>query len=386
VIVALMLVGTIDPLIAWLERRGFRRGHALISVFFLLTFATGALLLLMVPAVVSQILQLTTEAPKARDQLVAWLAENDWGSSIAASVKALPVDDLMAHAGRVVLGYSTTIIATIGYAVTTMFLAIYLLADPVRSKGMLYAVVPRAHHIKLARILLELKVIVGGYMRGQLITSAAITVFVFVLLTIMGVENALALALFAGFTDVIPFVGGLIASAPVIVAVAPSGVAAMVVVGGIMLVYQELESRILVPRVYGGVLRLSPAIVIIALLVGGTLMGILGALLALPIAAGLRMLVRELRVELPGEEPADGSVRANDAKEEQIYEELTAGATAANAGVIAGELAEKHKEAEVREGIAALAAESTGDPAHSGELTHPPKRERARTEAEEVLT
>jgi predicted PurR-regulated permease PerM len=349
VTVALILVGTIDPLVAWLERRGFRRGRALAAVFFLLTLALGALLMLMVPAVVSQLFELTTQAPRARDKLIVWLSQYESTTSIANSVRALPVDDLMARAGRTIVGYSTTIIAAIGYAVTTMFLAIYLLAEPVRSKGMLYAVVARNHHIKLARILLELKVIVGGYMRGQLITSASITVFVFVLLSIVDVEHALALAIFAGFTDVIPIVGGLIASAPVIAAVSGSGPGTMAMVTIIMVIYQEFESRILVPRVYGGVLRLSPAIVLVALLIGGTLMGVFGALLALPIAAGVQMLVRELRVDLPGEEPADGTVRAKDEKDEQIYEQLTVGATAADAGVIAGELAEKHKETEQRQ-------------------------------------
>lgn len=346
VAVALIIVGTIDPLVAWLERRRVRRGPALAAVFVVLTLMVVALLMLMIPAVASQLFQLTTEAPAARDKLVAWLSQYDSMTSIASSIRAFPVDDLMAQAGRAVLGYSTVILTAIGYAVTTMFLAIYLLADPVRSKGMLYAVVPRHHHIKLARILMELKVIVGGYMRGQLITSAAITVFVFALLTILDVEHALALALFAGFTDVIPFVGGVIASAPVVIAVSTLGVDTMLIVATIMFIYQEFETRILVPRVYGGVLRLSPAVVIVALLIGATLLGILGALLALPIAAGLGMLVRELRVALPGEERADGTVRAKDEKEEQIYEQLTVGATAANAGVIAGELAEKTKETE----------------------------------------
>lgn len=355
VAVALVIVGTIDPLVAWLERRGVRRGPALAAVFVVLTLVVVALLMLMIPAVVSQLYQLTTEAPATRDKLVAWLSQYETGASIAKSIQAFPIDDLMADAGSAVLGYSTVILTAIGYAITTMFIAIYLLADPVRSKGMLYAVVPRHHHIKVARILMELEVIVGGYMRGQLITSAAISVFVFVLLTILGVEHALALALFAGFTDVIPFVGGLIASTPVVIAVSAQGAGTMIVVAIIMFIYQELESRVLVPRVYGGVLRLSPAVVIVALLIGGTLLGVLGALLALPIAAGLRMLVRELRVALPGEERADGSVRANDEKEEQIYERLTVGATAANAGVIAGELAEKTREAE-----RALGSEAAG--------------------------
>ena len=71
------------------------------------------------------------------------------------------------------MSYSSDLLTLIGYAASTAFLAIYLLADPVRTKGLIYAVVPRNHHIKLARILIELKVIVGGYMRGQLITSVA---------------------------------------------------------------------------------------------------------------------------------------------------------------------------------------------------------------------
>jgi putative heme transporter len=225
------------------------------------------------------------------------------------TVKSLPVDDLTARAVRSLVGYSTAALTLVGYAITTLFLAIYLLADPIGSKSIVFAAVPRRHHVKLAKILLELKVIVGGYMRGQLITSGAIIAFVFTLLTIMGVENALAIAIFAGITDVIPFVGGMIASAPVVLAVASRGIVPVIVVAGVMLVYQEFESRLLVPRVYGRVLRLSPAVVLVALLAGGTLAGILGALLALPIAAGIQMVVRELRVELPGAGPADQAVR-----------------------------------------------------------------------------
>ena len=117
-----------------------------------------------------------------------------------------------------------------------------------------------------------------------------------------------------------------------------------------MFLYQEFESRILVPRVYGRVLRLSPAIVLVALLVGGTLPGILGALLALPIAAGLQMLVRELRVELPGEEHLDAEVRKRDEKAEQVYEELAAGESVEKAAAIAGQLAQRLKDTEAKGG------------------------------------
>ncbi len=341
--VALVLVGTLDPLVAWLERRGIRRGRALVLVFTVIILAIATVLLLTVPPLVSQLLTMLESAPKARDSLVEWLRHFKWAKPLVQAVKAVPINDLVVKGANNMIGYSSDLLTMVGYGISTMFLSIYLLADPVRSKGLLYAVIPRHYHIKLARILLELKVIVGGYMRGQLITSVAIFVFVFVLLTVYGVDNALALALFAGLTDIIPFVGGYIASAPAIIAVIPFGSTSIILVTVLMFAYQEFESRILVPRVYGRVLRLSPAVVIIALLVGGTLMGILGALIALPIAAGVQMVVRELRVELPGESPQSDKSRIRDEKAETIYEALAEGVTAADAGVIASELAVKIK-------------------------------------------
>jgi predicted PurR-regulated permease PerM len=345
VTIALVMVGTLDPMVAWFERRNIRRGRALVLIFVAISLVAAGILLLTLPPLISQLLELIEEAPRGRDRLIEWLRQYKIANPFVQTVKAVPINDLMVRAGNTMVGYSSDILTVVGYAISTTFLAIYLLADPVRSKGLIYAIVPRNHHIKVARILLELKAIVGGYMRGQLITSVAIAVFTFGVLTAFRVDNALPLALFAGMTDIIPFVGGYIASLPVILAVTPSGMGAVVIVTVLMILYQEFESRILVPRVYGKVLRLPPAVVLVSLLVGGTLMGITGALLALPIAAGLLMVARELRVELPGETP-DASVRARDQKAEHIYEQLTEGATAVDAGVIADELAQRIKQRE----------------------------------------
>jgi predicted PurR-regulated permease PerM len=346
VTIALVMVGTLDPTVAWFERRGIPRGRALALIFVVIALLAAGVLLVTVPPLVSQLLHLIEDAPHGRDKIIEWLRQYKLARPFVQAVKAVPVNDLVVRAGNTMVGYSANILTMVGYAISTTFLAIYLLADPVRSKGLIYAVIPRHHHIKLARILLGLKAIVGGYMRGQLITSVAIAVFTFGVLTAFRVDDALPLALFAGMTDIIPFVGGYVASLPVILAVTPQGLAAIVIVFILMFAYQEFESRILVPRVYGKVLRLPPAVVLVSLLVGGTLMGIIGALLALPIAAGLQMVVRELRVELPGETPHDANTRARDERAEHIYEQLTEGATAADAGVIASGLAERMKEHE----------------------------------------
>jgi predicted PurR-regulated permease PerM len=305
-----------------------------------MTLALAAILLLTVPSLVTQLFALFENAPKERTRLLAWLGQYDAAAPLVKAIKAVPLDELFAGAGRQLLGYSSEIVAGIGYSVTTLFLSIYLLADSTRVTGALYSVVPREYHVRLARIMLHLEVIVGGYVRGQVITSAMITVFMFGLLSILGVPNALALAVFGGITDVIPFIGGILAIAPAALAALGVGPIPALVVLIAMFVYQELESRVLVPRLYGHVLRISPVVVLLALLIGGTLLGILGALLALPIAAGVQMMVRELRFDLPGDDRDDSHARLRDERAEAAYERMTAGAPAVEAAVVAGKIAE----------------------------------------------
>jgi predicted PurR-regulated permease PerM len=216
-------------------------------------------------------------------------------------------------------------------------------------QGVLYALVPRRYHMRLARILQNLEVIVGGYVRGQLITCVAIGIFTFLLLTVLHVPNALALALVAALADVIPFIGGLLATTPAVLSALPQGLPVALVVLVAMVAYQELESRILVPRVYGRVLRLSPTTVVLSLLAGGILLGVIGALLALPIAAGLQMMLQELRVDLPGDDSEDRPALARDAQTEATYELMSAGATAPEAGQIARNLAHEIREADAVE-------------------------------------
>jgi predicted PurR-regulated permease PerM len=361
VIIALVLVGTFDPLVAWLERRGLRRRRALVLVFVVAALAFAAFVLLMVPPLIAQLLRLVEDAPRTREQIIRGLQGYRWAKPLIGAIQDLPINHLSARAGTAMIGYSTWLFELIGYGISTLFLAIYLLADPARAKGLVYSVISRHHHVKLARILLELKLIVGGYMRGQLVTSISIAIFVFAGLTAVGADNALPIALFAALTDVLPFVGGYVASAPVVIAVSPHGATVVLVVAGVMMLYQEFESRILVPRVYGRVLRLPPAVVLVALLTGGTLAGMLGALLALPITAALRMLIRELRLDLPGDMPATAEIHRRDEDANAVYEQLSDGITTADAGVIADDMATMARQTEAAAVHATETAMKTAD-------------------------
>ena len=216
VVVALIFGGTFNPLVEWLERRGWKRGYALLLLFVALVVIAFLLILLTVPPLIEQIARMVRDAPHHREQLIALLQKHDATAPLARALRNVPLDETVNRIETYLVGYSPRAIVGLGYAVTTLALSFYLLADHKRTQGALYAIVPRDYHMRLARILHNLETIVGGYMRGQLITSAAIGVFTFLLLVVCKVPNALSLALFAALVDVIPFVGALLACVPAV--------------------------------------------------------------------------------------------------------------------------------------------------------------------------
>jgi predicted PurR-regulated permease PerM len=346
VVVALIFAGTFNPLVEWMERRGVKRIYALTLLFIALLLVTSLLLFLTIPPLIEQVAEMIRDAPRHREQLVVLLQQRELTAPLARAVQNAGLEQALARMANALVGYSPKILTTIGWAATALFLSFYLLADGKRSQGALYAVVPREYHMRLARILQNLEVIVGGYMRGQLITSAAIGTFTFLLLFILKVPNALSIALFAALADLIPFIGGLLATAPAVLSALSRGLPVGLVVLGVLFVYQEFENRILIPRVYGRALLLAPTTVVLALIAGGILYGVLGALLALPIAAGVQMMLAELRVDMPGDDSEDRSALARDAKTEATYERMSAGATAPEAGRIAKTLAHDIRDAD----------------------------------------
>ena len=346
-VVALVVAGTFNPLVEWLERRGIKRLYALALMFVALLLATSLLIFLTVPPLLEQLAQIVRDAPRHREQLIALLQQRDVTAPLARAVQhAGLLEQMFTRIESSLVGYMPRALTALGWAVTTLFLSFYLLADGKRTQGVLYAIVPRDYHMRLARILHNLETIVGGYMRGQLITSVAIGVFTYLLLVICGVPNALSLALFAAVVDVIPFIGGLLAAAPAVFVALSQGLPTGLVVLVALFVYQEFENRILIPKIYERSLRLAPATVVLALLAGGLLLGVIGALLALPIAAGVQMMLAELRVEMPGDDSDDRGAHARDAKTEATYERRSAGATAPEAGRIAKDLAHDIREAD----------------------------------------
>ncbi len=344
-IAALMLVGTLGPAVEWLERRRVGRLSAITLVFASLLLLALALAVFTVPAFLMQVTSLVEQEPELRKRAVSFLASYPLTTSLAGTLRHLQYGALFKSYSTEAVAFSKSLLSIVAYGAGSFFLALYIMIDRARLRGALFAVVPRAHHMKLSRIMLNLETIVGGYVRGQVVTCAMMAIFLFILLSACGVQNAIAIAAFGGIADVLPFVGIFLTMIPAVLAALASGSAAATVVFVLLLCYEEFESRVIIPIIYGRALRLPSSIVLFALITGGTLYGIGGALLALPVAATLLMLAEELKLELPGEtaQPDDVTTDRNDVIGEAEYLRRTEGMTAEASAGVALEISEERK-------------------------------------------
>jgi len=339
-ILALLLVGTLNPAVRWLERHHIKRTWGVLCVFGTLALVGVAVGVLTLAPLIAQVQSLVAHEPELRNKVASALSESSYTAGLAERLRNVQYSALAESSAPQMLIASKSVVAWVAYGVSAIFLALYVMIDRDRLRGGLFAITPRVYHVRLARILLNLETIVGGYIRGQALTCAFAATFTFAVLLVCRVPNALALAMFAGMADLLPYVGAMLAVGPAALAAATRGLPTVLLVSALLFSYQEFESRFIVPRVYGRVLRLPSAVVLFALLAGGALMGIMGALLALPAAAAIRMLLLSSRGLLPGEQVDDERLRALDERAERSYAERTLGAPAEQAAAIALEISE----------------------------------------------
>jgi predicted PurR-regulated permease PerM len=320
-------------------------------VFAALMVVTVLIITMTIPSLIEQATNLLDQEPALRTRLAEWLAGSHLTSPLAELLRKVHSGDLVRMAASNAIEYSTRAIAIFAYILSSIFLALYIMIDRDRLRGGLFLVVPRSHHIRLSRVMLNLETIVGGYIRGQVITSALMAIFVFFLLKACGGSNALAIAVFAGVADVLPYIGALLSVGAAVAAAISRGPAVVIVVLVLMLIYEVFENRVLVPKIYGRALRLSSSVILFSLLAGSVLLGVVGALLALPVAAAVLMLIEELRVELPGqqEQAEDVEIRERDYRGEEEYERRAEGMPAEQAAAIAVEISTDRQKEENNE-------------------------------------
>jgi predicted PurR-regulated permease PerM len=315
-VVAAILAYLLDPLIVFIDKRtNIRRGIVIAIVYLIIAaalvggfFALGVAsyqqagnLIEQTPALIENIAESfaalanrtepITLGPLSLDpSVVAW-------DRLPEQLLGL-VEPLLSQSGSVVSRFATSTVRTVFNLLFIFVLSIYLATDLPRFGGYVKSFAQQPGYREDAeRLMPQLRHVWSAYLRGQIILSLVIFLTVWIGLTLLGVQNSLALGLLAGFLEFLPNLGPVI-SAGVTVLVAffqPGnymGLASWqyaLLILGMMIVIQQLENHLLVPRIVGGALDLHPIIVIVGLFMGASLAGILGAILAAPIIASLKL-------------------------------------------------------------------------------------------------
>lgn len=288
VVTALIFMGALLPYVEWLVAKGLNRGIAVFLVAFAVFAGIVALFAMMVPGLISEFQTIRDQLPGWAEELQTRLA--DFGVQVDLEQRAREINWTEVLSGRAI-DYTQQALFFLFGMFTIAVMTIYLLIDAPRLARWVYQFVPPGKEADAQRLLQSMTRVVGGYVRGQTITSGIIAIYTFVVLTAVGVPNALAFAVLAGIADVIPLVGAYIAVGPPILAASDESSTAAITVLVALLLYQQFEDRVLVPRVYGATLNLPPLIVLITVLIGAELLGVVGVLLALPAAAAGRVIL-----------------------------------------------------------------------------------------------
>lgn len=289
ILLSLMLVATFNPLVRRLQAR-LNRTWAITAVMLGLVLLFAAMLGLMIPSLVRQAQNLITHLPEYARTVEA--AAQRAGIPLEISAATANWTQRVASLGPKLLGVLSSVVSGVTGVLTVAVLSLYLLIDGPRIGTGIMRALPRTERLPARRMLQEIAEQVGGYMRGQLLTSTLAGVFTFVLLAALGVPEPLALAFLMAVMDAVPMIGPIIGTVPAVLLALTQGVPTAVAVTIGFLLYQQLENHVLVPRIYGNTMKLSSSVILIAILIGATLMGILGALLALPVAAAIPVLLR----------------------------------------------------------------------------------------------
>jgi predicted PurR-regulated permease PerM len=303
-LVAAFLAVGLDPAVRWLVGRGLRRPVAVLVIVLAALGFFGGFVAAVVPPIAHQTTQLVKHAPDYVHRLDnnATFRDLDKRYHITAKVEQRAKEGFSVNSVGGVVGLGKAILGIFAATLTVIILTIYFLANMPAIKSVLYRSIPRTRRARVGLLTDEILNRVGGYVLGNLATSVVAGVTTFVWLVAFGIPYPVALAMFVAITDLIPLVGATIGAIGVAVVALFHGVVPGIATGAYYVAYQQFENYVLQPRVMKRTVDVAPVVTIVAALLGAALMGIIGALIAVPLAAAIQLLLTE--VVFPGQDDA----------------------------------------------------------------------------------
>jgi predicted PurR-regulated permease PerM len=279
-IVAVLLAVTLNPVVMWFERRGLSRGGATATVGLLLLALVGGFLWLTWASLAEQARYATEHLSEYQDaildRLPGWL-RNAIGAQNTAEIQA--------RIAGYALSFGQSVASAIGVTLLAFILTLYLLVEGRATRDWLVAFAPKHRRGKVEQTLAECERVTFAYVAGNVITSLIAFACTLVALWLLKVPAALLLALIAGLSDFLPVVGFILGAFPTVLLALTVSPGTALAAAAFYIAYNTVENYFISPWAYGDRLKLSNVVVILAFVVGAEIAGVIGALIALPVAA-----------------------------------------------------------------------------------------------------
>ena len=297
VLIALFIAISLDPAVRMLTRRGMRRGLAVLVIFLITAGLTTAFLYSVIPAMIHQFGALVHDFPgyvanlQGRSARVRELTDR---FHLTAKVQDL-LAGLPGRLGGGLLGFTRRLFGALFSTLTVVVLTIYFMADLPRLRQSAARLFPKAHRAEVAKITDVMVDKVGSYTVGNLLISLFIGIATFGTFTALGLPFAVPVAFAVAVFDLIPMIGATLGAVICVLAALlttelwPTTVIVVI----FFVVYQQVENYFIAPRILRSTISLSAPAVLLSGLIGGTVLGLIGALMAIPVAAGLKVVLGE---------------------------------------------------------------------------------------------
>ncbi len=282
--VAIIFMSGLSPIVSYLTRYKVPKALAIALTYFVVILVIVLLLSLVIAPLAEQTSNLLTHLPDTLERIIP--------AGVDKSVIQQQIDEIPKNA----VAFSFIIFSNFVALISVAVLTFYLLLERDRLDQLLTQVM-LGREERAKRVMGKIEEKLGAWLRGQVILSVIIAVMVYIVLVILGVPYALPLAILSGLLEVVPVIGPIISAIPAVLLAALTSPVLALMVAGAFFVVQQAESHIIVPQVMKKAVGLNPLVVILAVAAGGKLLGISGALLAVPIAVVIQIIADEMLTE-----------------------------------------------------------------------------------------
>ncbi len=297
--VAVVVSAAFGPWVDWLHRYSIPRSVSVMLIYLFIFAFISLVIFLMVPPLQEQIGNLAASIPNYYGKLVTGISH--WQGENTTLDTSNTVESLLNNLGSNLAGATSSIFATLNsifggivQMMVILVISFYLIVQENGLKKLIRAVTPLKYQTYLIQTFHRINLKLGSWFRAQLVLMVTIGLVTYIALRFAGMEYALVLALWAGLTEIIPYIGPLIGAVPALfLAFAISPTLGLVVLI-IYIVIQQLENNLLVPTIMKKAVGLNPVISIMVILIGAKLGGVLGAILSIPLATTVAVLLSDL--------------------------------------------------------------------------------------------